>query len=510
MAKKVIWQALEGNQGLALNCPCNHILLHGTRGSGKSDVQLMYFRRFVGQGYGHAWRGIIFDREYKNLEDLIAKSRRWFPQFKDGARFLANNSQLKWVWPTGEELFFRTLAKEEDYWRYHGHEYAYIGHNELTKNPNGSLYDMIMSCNRTSFIPEDNPIKMADGSVKILPEIPLVVLSTTNPYGVGRNWIKQKFIDKAESGEIFYKEAEIFNPRTQKKEILRKSFVHLFMSYKDNKYLSPEYVLELESITDPNKRKAWLEGDWDITSGGMFDDVFKTNKNVVKPFNIPQSWKIFRSFDWGSSKPFSVGWWAESDGSDYMANDGSYHSTIRGDLFRIGEWYGWNGEANTGLRMLNVEIATHIVKREIGMGIFNRVVAGPADNSVNDIIDGKSVAMQMGKSVKIDGKQYRGVTWTKSNKKAGSRKLGWELMRQGFANATPDEGSLIRDKPAIFIFNTCQDGFLRTVPSIPRDLKDPDDVDTDSEDHCADESRYAVLSTENRFASDSNRVLGAY
>ena len=58
------------------------------------------------------------------------------------------------------------------------------------------------------------------------------------------------------------------------KILLNHKFV-IFGSYKENRYLSPEYVLELESIKDENKRRAWLEGDWDITSGGMFDDVWE-------------------------------------------------------------------------------------------------------------------------------------------------------------------------------------------------------------------------------------------
>ena len=135
MKQKVIWSPLPGSQALAMNAPCNHILFEGTRGPGKTDAQLMRFRRYVGMGYGQAWRGIIFDRQYKSLDDLIAKSKRWFPQFHDGARFLSSQSALKWVWPTGEELFFRHMHDETDYDQYHGHEYPFIGWNELTKYP---------------------------------------------------------------------------------------------------------------------------------------------------------------------------------------------------------------------------------------------------------------------------------------------------------------------------------------------------------------------------------------
>lgn len=500
----VVWSPLEGSQALLMSCPCNHILYEGTRGPGKTDAQLMYFRRFVGIGYGQFWKGVIFDREYKNLDDLVSKSKRWFRQFGDGARFLSSGKDLKWVWPTGEELLFRQMKTEQDYWNYHGQEFPYIGWNELTKHPTSNLYDMIMSCNRTSFIPDEHsPVDPATGHRIILPEVPLVVLSTTNPYGVGHNWVKQRFIDAAPPGVIVNNTKEVFNPRTKTREKVTKTQVRLFGSYKENRFLSPEYILELESITDPNKKKAWLWGDWDITSGGMFDDVWSATHNIVEDFVIPPGWSMFRSFDWGSSKPFSVGWWAESDGSDVLMPNGSYRSTRRGDLFRIGEWYGWNGVPNNGLRMLATHIAKGIVEREIKSGYYGRIKPGPADNSINDTENGVNIAQDMTRPVMVDGVQYKGVHFTRSNKSPGSRKNGWEKLRVAVYNAQPPEHGGPREDPGIFVFRSCQDGFIRTIPTLPRSTKDMDDVDTDSEDHVADEVRYVILSTGNRFGSGS-------
>ena len=93
---KVVWEPLAGSQTLSLTCPANIIQFDGSRGPGKTDAQLMRFRRCVGQGYGRYWRGIIFDREYKNLDDLVSKSMRWFPEFKAGARFLSSKSDYRW------------------------------------------------------------------------------------------------------------------------------------------------------------------------------------------------------------------------------------------------------------------------------------------------------------------------------------------------------------------------------------------------------------------------------
>lgn len=521
---RVIWSPLAGSQTLAMSYPGHVLLYHGTRGPGKTDAQLMRFRRRVGIGYGRFWRGIIFDKEYKNLDDLVSKSMRWFPEFKDGARFVSSKSDYKWTWPTGEELLFRAVKRDQDYWGYHGQEFPFIGWNELTKYPKDTLFDMMMSCNRSSYRPEDYPLSIdgdlfnATGQVRfinqdepqaiqyLLPEIPLEVFATCNPHGVGHNWVKKRFINAAPMGKVFRKVVNVFNPRTQQREDVIITQCHLFGSYRENKYLSPKYIAELEQITDKNKRKAWLMGDWDIVAGGMFDDMWDSLYHVVKPFKIPSNWRIDRSYDHGNSAPFSVGWWAESDGSDVQMADGTWRSTVRGDLFRINEWYGWSGKANQGLNMLAGDIAAGIIERELAAGYHGRVKPGPADNSIWDSLNGNSIAAEMAKDVKVNGTQYHGVRWARSDKSPGSRKDGWEKCRKFLKGALPAtvkvkdrEGKDVevrvpREKPGLFVFNTCT-MFLDLFPTLPRDEEDPDDVDTDAEDHIGDEVRYRVLAS---------------
>ncbi|PZQ87304.1 MAG: terminase [Leifsonia xyli] len=488
---KVVWRPHKGSQTLALSCPSDIIIYHGTRGPGKTDAQLMRFRQRVGLGYGKYWKGIIFDREYKNLDDLVTKSQRWFPEFGDGAKFLSSKSDYKWVWPTGEELLFRVAAKPEDYWSYHGHEYPFIGWNELTKYPNSLVFDAMMSCNRSSFLPSDHPQRDSEGRSYLLRPIPLEVFATTNPFGVGHNWVKKRFIDVAPMGKIVRKEIEVFDPQTQKDIVVTTTQCHIYGSYRENRNLDPKYIAKLMEETDPNKRSAWLGGSWDITSGGMFDDLWNSRYHIIAPFIIPPSWKITRSFDWGSSKPFSVGWWAVSDGTSFVDSRGVTRNTIRGDLFRINEWYGTNGKPNEGLRMMDKEIARGIVQRELLGGIHHRVVPGPADNSIWDLENNNSTAATMSKQVTINGQVYKGVSWKRSDKSSGSRKRGWQKMREFFAGSIPQPG-LPRENPGIFIFDTCKH-FIDLVPSLPRDETDLDDVDTESEDHMGDEVRYMVL-----------------
>lgn len=498
--QRVVWKPLKGSQTAAITCPCNVILYEGTRGPGKTDAQLMKFRRYVGLGYGRFWRGIIFDREYKNLDDLVSKSQRWFNEFGDGARFLSSRSDYKWVWPTGEELLFRQVKKPSDYYNYHGQEFPFIGWNELTKFPTPDLYEAMFSVNRSSFRPEDHPIiDWETGQRTLLPELPLMVFATTNPYGPGHNWVKMRFIDVAKPGEVVKVTTNVFNPRTQKREDIVKTQVRLFGSYKENIYLAPEYVAELEGIRDMNKRKAWLWGDWDVVAGGAFDDVWDPSVHIKPRFKVPAGWRVDRSFDWGSTHPFSVAWWAESNGEAAKVTmpDGEVvdWAPPKGSLILCHEWYGATIVGmNTGLKMGGPDIADGILKleRELKKTGYIQVKPkpGPADSQIYQVRE---------KDVETIGKKMedRGVAWVAADKSPGSRINGLQLARDMLENAMKGEG------PGLYFMDHCK-AHLQLLPTLPRDEDNMDDVDTTSEDHVWDDTRYRVLTGSNRLATKIN------
>lgn len=494
------WKPLPGSQSVVMDHPwVFEILYHGTRGPGKSDTLLMDFLQFVGKGFGLQYKGIIFRQSFPQLEDLITKSKRWFPALFPGAKY--NGSLYKWVFPDGEELLFRQFNKPDDYWKYHGQEFQFIGWDELTNWPTMEGYTSMMSCLRTTH-----------------PDIKLRVRATTNPYGPGHNVVKFYFELPAQDGKIREREYKFENPDTG--EIDSRMLLRLCVkgTIWENTILlkaQPEYIAQLKAQADnPAKLAAWLEGSWDIVAGGMFDDVWDPKINVVPRFIVPSSWRIDRSFDWGSSAPFSVGWWAESDGSDYKDANGQWRSSVRGDIFRIAEWYGWNGKPNEGLRMLAVDIAKGIRSREMIMFPQRKVYPGPADTSIFDVENGVSIAVDMEKKIRMDdGSLQKGVSWTRADKRPGSRKTGWEHLRKMIRNAGPnrnDKGEVVpgpREMPGIYVFENC-DQFIRTVPVLPRCDKDPDDVNSDAEDHIGDEVRYRVRAFGNR--TGSGRTTGMH
>lgn len=461
-AVQATWTPQYGSQLAFMSAtPIFEVLYEGTRGGGKTDCLLMDFLQHVGKGYGREWRGIIFRQTYPQLSDIINKTEKWFRLIFPEAKY--NKVEHKWTFPDGEELLLRHMKREDDYWNYHGHAYPWIGWEELCNWSNDKCYKVMMSCCRST-----------------RPDMPRCYRATTNPYGVGHNWVKARWRLPHARGKVI-RDSMVdgaFEPPR----------VAIHSSVYENEILmhaDPDYISKIRaSARNPAELAAWLYGSWDIVAGGMFDDLWDSHYHVVPsvPLSIiPKGWKIDRSFDWGSSKPFAVCWWAESNGEPFEWN-GRMYGTVRGDLFLIQEWYGWNGTRNEGLRMLAADIAQGIVDRETDWGIRARTGAGVADASIFDVEDGNSIAKNM---------EGKGVRWQPADKSAGSRKHGWELMRKMLNGAKPPKLGGVREEAGLFITNNCLQT-IETLPVLPRSDNDPDDVDTEAEDHLADAMRYRV------------------
>lgn len=447
----------------------------------------MDFAQDIGKGFGAECRGIIFRRTYPELQDIVEKARKWFPRIWPDSNF--HETKHQWEWATGERLLFRHADKPSDYWKYHGHAYNFIAWEELTTWSNLDLFTSMMSVCRST-----------------VRRIPRKYRATTNPYGAGHNVVKARYKLPIPEGAII---GPILKDANGQERVAIRGMIY------ENRVLltaDPGYIARISAAApNPAALRAWLEGDWNVVAGGMIDDVWVPSIHIIpniKAEQIPRGWKIDRSYDHGQSRPFSVGWWAESDGTPIRLQKQVYSAfgkvteeivvgSVPGDLVRIAEWYGWTGEPNRGLNMDALsEIAPGIASREVDMGIRGRVRPGPADSSIFDPQPGRG-------SVAGDMRKGAGIRWTKSDKGPGSRKQGWQQIRKLLGAAIPELSGIVdpntgrevpksdRTAPGMWVCERCEQ-FIRTVPALPRDGKDPDDVDTDSEDHVGDEVRYRV------------------
>jgi hypothetical protein len=228
----------------------------------------------------------------------------------------------------------------------------------------------------------------------------------------------------------------------------------------------PNYLKRIRAATAGNEalRQAWEFGNWDIVAGAFFEAIDRA-VHAVKPFAIPERWVRFRAFDWGSAKPFSVGWWAVA-GDDHPLQDGRV--IPRGAIVRYREWYGASAP-NVGLKLTAEEVAEGIRKREAG----EHISYGVADPSIWKVDGGPSIAERMIKY---------GVGWKPAD---NGRVNGWDQMRKRILGED--------DAPMLFVFDSCVD-WWRTLPLMQHDAANIEDIDTDMEDHVSDESRYACMS----------------
>ena len=264
-----------------------HVAYGGARGGGKSwavrvKATLLCLR----------WAGIkilIVRKTYKDLTNNHIVPLQQMLQ-KEVAKY--NKTEKVFTFFNGSTIWFGYCNNDSDLDQYQGAEYDVIFFDEATQL-------------------QEEWLKKINLAVRQPNGLPKRTYYTCNPGGVSHNYIKRLFIDKK------YNEKEI--PENY-------SFTQALVT--DNVALmemQPEYYDELDALP-PKLRKAWLEGDWDVFEGQFFEDFVdrpdyyeqKQWTHVIEPFEIPEGWKIYRSFDWGYNKPFSSGWWAvDYDGLAY-------------------------------------------------------------------------------------------------------------------------------------------------------------------------------------------------
>lgn len=346
----------------------------------------------------------------------------------------------------------RYIERDADATRYQGHQYTWIGWDELTQWPSDYGYRFLRGRLRSAASVPTKRIRAA-----------------ANPGGVGHHWVKAYFVDPAPGG---------FVPVEDSTTKMRRMFIPARL--RDNKVLlgsDPGYGDRLRGLASDAMVRAWLEGDWTVIEGAYFD-CWRYDQHVLRPFPVPREWTRFRSMDWGSARPFSVGWWAIVLDDFYGARADTETCIPRGALVRYREWYG-SASPNVGLKMTAEQVAEGIVEREkeaLKYGVLDPACfkedGGP---SIGERIN--SVLGRSGKRAFIPADNARVP-------QRGSMG-GWDQLRSRLLG---HDGV-----PMIYCFDTCV-ASIRTLPALQHDRDKPEDVDTDGEDHAPDEWRYACMS----------------
>lgn len=440
--QEIIWSPQPGPQTDLIKCPVFEVFFGGARGGGKTEASIGDWFSHSSQ-YGEYASGLFIRRKLTQLVDVIKRFKRYGA--KIGAKWHEQKKEL--TMPNGAVLKFAYLEKDEDAEEYQGHEYTRVYVEEATN------------------FPFPDPIMKLKGTLRSAAGVPCGMRLTGNPGGPGHHWVKERYVKPAPLGyKIITSTETIELPDGTLQEV---SLDRVFIPSKltDNPKLlqnDPTYILRLRETGSATLVKAWLEGNWDGVDGTFFSEFSPTKHIITGDFRVPEHWTVFRAMDWGYAAPFSIGWYCVSDGS---LGEG----VPRGALIKFREWYGWNGKPNVGIRMDNPLIAAGILNREKQWGITPHY--GVADPSIFNVQGGPSIYEQF---------VVAGVSFFRAD---NSREAGWSQIRKRLA---PD--------PSLILFHESCEHTIRTLPTLQHDEKNPEDLDTDAEDHAADETRYAVMS----------------
>ena len=399
------------------------------------------------RGGGKSWagrrKGVLLCMRYDDLKVILI--RRTMPELRNNhiiplrselyGYTKYNSDERAFLFPNGSRFMMGYCDNEGDLNQYQGQEFDVIIFEEATQLPEEWITFICTSLRTTR----------TDFSTR--------VYYTMNPGGVGHEYIKRIFIDRK------YKPGEDPN-----------DYVFIQATVHDNTVLmsaNPDYIKMLEALPE-HKKRAHLYGEWDVYEGQVFEEFRNLSdhyedrewSHVIAPFAPPPAWTIYRSFDFGYAKPFSCAWWA----IDYD-----------GRLYRILELYGCvKDEPNTGIRWSPDQIFKEIARTEREHPwLKGKTIHGVADPAIWDASHGISIAET--------GEKYS-VYFDKGDHE---RIPGWMQMHYRLQF---DENGI----PMMYIFSNCK-AFIRTIPLLVYGDHNPEDIDTDMEDHVADETRYMCM-----------------
>lgn len=449
---KVVWAPQTGPQKVLIDCGLPEIFYGGTRGGGKTDGVLGKWGLKALQ-YGAKFNAMMFRRTATAAEDAIERSKQIYAPL--GGRF--NSSSLRWRMPGGGRVGFGYLDTISDADAWQGRNLTDAWVEEVGQYPSAAPIDRLQAV-----------LRSAAG-------VPTQLILTGNPGGAGQHWVRERYCLHP------FPSAPLVQRRTlPNSEVFPVAVIPSRLQ--DNRILlanDPGYVARLYQVGSAALVAAWLDGDWSKVESAFFDK-WSEARNVVEPFTVPKDWLRFRSADWGYASPFSVGWWAVvSDPYEARSLTGAPLILPRGCIVRYREWYGLT-KAGEGARLDAPDVGRGIVERESG----ERAEYGVLDPSAFRVSSGPSIGEQINDV--LMGAGLAPFDPADNTRVAGNGALnGWAQMRSRLAGDATG--------PMAVCFSGCRDS-IRTIPALQHDRARMEDLDTDAEDHAADDWRYGCSS----------------
>jgi hypothetical protein len=438
----------------AINSPARFILYGGAAGSGKSHLDRVkaILRCLEVAGL----QVYLFRRRYPDLIKNYMEGPTSFhamlaPLVRAG---LCKIVELEIRFINGSRIFLCHCQHEKDVWNYAGPEFHLLILAEATQF---TEFQIRFLCGRVRM---PDVVKVPVHLKASLPGIH----ASGNPGGPSHGFFKSKFVDVyqsllASASRDTHQGKDVSQYPIWKMADLDGGWTAQFIPARleDNPSIDPvQYRAALMGLKRKDLVDALLEGRWDIPLGAFLPECDE-RRHVIKPFSLPQHWFRFRAFDWGSASPFAVIWWAVADGST---------GHPEGSLIAYREWYGASPlDPTRGLALSNRQMCEGIREKTLDSEIIQGTVT-----------DSRPFQSGGGITIAEEFEQY-GVLLQLGDVKPGSRIQGWQQLRSRLIG---HDGV-----PAIYFFENCRETW-RTLTQLQTDQHDPEDADTDGEDHAPD------------------------
>jgi hypothetical protein len=422
---EVIWKPHPGPQEAFLQATEDEVLFSGGRGSGKSDCLIVDPLRYVSN---KNFKGLIIRKTMPELRELIDRAKKLYPLVYPGVKW--READKLFVFPSGSSLEYGYAEHDDDLQRYIGREFTWLGIDEITLFKDSKIIENLKLSLRS---PD--------------PTLPIHIRATTNPFGPGKRWVKERWVDLGPEdnritlnfevdGEIHYQTRRWLHSTIDNNPTLKKS--------------NPRYKSSLLAIENEDQKRAWLHGSWEGGSGSAFSE-FSRSIHVIKPFKVPGGWKRILGCDWGFSSMAAALWLAiDPDGTVYVYRE-YIASHTRVDVFAQNLLRMQQGET---IRASYLDSSVFHRKGEIG--------ETPADTMIR-----------------------MGIPFIPSDRSQGSR-IASKMLIHEYLSTDRDS-----NKPKLFIFDTCLE-LISELSNLPVDKTDPEDVDSKAVDHAYDALRYAM------------------
>lgn len=462
----------QPRQALAHSAAAHQIFYGGAVGGGKS-----HFLR---------WELIIRCLQYPGCQTYLF--RRSLPELEDNhirplkddiPRELGSYSQLRgrFEFTNSSAINCCYCEKDDDVYRRHGAEMHILAIDEAAHLTPFQINYLRGRVRLGRWMPEGYTGPTDAKFRGIFPRI----LMGSNPGGPGHNFLKRIFIDPSPV-EMVFGDASMLDPTDPGDKPW--PTIYIPAKIRDNKYIGRGYAGQFRSLGN-ELYKALTEGDWDAVVGQAVHNLSR-EKHMIRQHTPPRECAKIMSIDWGSSKPFSVGWYYVSDGRILKGVQGRPDVWLpSGAVIRYDEWYGSNSDDNKGLRLPGQAVAREIIKRETKRNdVMDYRVA---DNEMWAQHGGPSTYTRF---VETDGR-FAGM-----RKAIKDRKRNYsELLSRLAGNEYFMEDGEAYDHPMFFITDNCRQ-FWRTVPTLILDDIDPEKgpETKKQEDHIYDEVVYLLRS----------------